>query len=685
MSNLTCPGCGSVYPLSAVSRLDQFKCAVCHTTIVVPIAGPAPSRAAQPSPPAPPSPPPAYAAPSPQHASPPVVHSAPRQRRPVREEAPKSSVNGALIGTGVAVLAAAVAATYVLARKSEPDKPAAPPPSVVAPVKPPEPVAAPKPDPMKSVAAWKALGADERADLTTKYLASLDRGDLSGLSTAYSFLKARDELEAGRKVGEMALRLNPSCDWAHMARGDVMILERIERCLADCPRAEQAETPSVKWLAKLAKERRPEKATWWVEPALAKEVDGVLEKVREDEKRLQDPFEWGVARWRMYQSRIEVMKEHPAISEVAGPYLLFVQVKAPLGTPIESVPEIEMTRAKRVLAAKKTLFTDLYDAFHESFGKSLGLTKYDKSNLDYGTLLKANVFADETTWNSYHQRLGFGPLEPGLRAWYDVNEPRFLTTFDGDAAISAERSTQIEQAQCRSALRQLLHFHTWDASRKEHGRELTWAECRTRPLWLEEGFVEFFASHSKDGGRRVWMQPNERRMEELWAWSQALAKKRWAGWTIDELLAVVDRDQMIDCARRRVVPKPVKQLTEQQVADLRRATAVMQPLFCGKAWSLVSYLWNQADTAGRPLYREQFRAFIGSSIKARQANVPGRGLVTQPLNAQDFRKAFELEQETRFRAFEKDWLAWEAAQLAKAQKPDWAETRDRAVGELTGK
>ena len=106
-------------------------------------------------------------------------------------------------------------------------------------------------------------------------------------------------------------------------------------------------------------------------------------------------------------------------------------------------------------------------------------------------------------------------------------------------------------------------------------------------------------------------------METLWAFSQALAKKRWAMWSLDELLSIVDKQQVADQAKRRVLAKPVKQLTEQQTADVALAIRALRPVFYAKAWSLVSFVWNQVDASGKPVYRDGFMRWPKHSEKRR--------------------------------------------------------------------
>jgi len=681
MSNLTCPGCGSVYPLAAVQTLDHFPCAVCHQTIIVPIAGPAPSRAAPPpapprqqpvqyaAPSAPPPVPPRPAAPQPQRAAPaPAQHHARPHHAPRRAE-PKPT-NWGLIGAGAAVLAAVVVGVVLLTDKKTPDAPQ----PAAAPLKPPEPAAAsaPKPDPMKDPEAWKALGASDRADRTVRYLGNLDRRDGGQLSAAFSFFKARGETEATRKVAEIELARDPSTGWAHQARGDVMILERIDRCLAECPRADEADTPAVQKLVLLRKTREPASGTWWADEALQKEIDGVLTAIRAEEAKLKDPYEWACAKWAIYQRRIEVMRDHAAITGTTGPYLIFVQVKAPAGTPIESVSAEELTRARRVLNQSREMFGAVYEGFQSALGGPLGIAPLDKKDLDEKTILKANVFADQATWELYHQRLGFLPWAQETRAYYDYEEPRFVATYDA----GSQAPPWHEHLQCCEAARQLLHFYTWDATRKSAGRELSWLDCRTRPIWLEVGFGEFFASHRKEGSRWSFMQPLDLRMSDLWVFGQVFQKKRWANWTLDELLTIVGERQIDDQARRRVVPKPVKQLTQQQIDEVNLAIDLMRPLFYARAWSLVDFLWNQTDSAGRPAYRERFCALLKQSLTAEQTSIAGRGLTTRVLGAADFRKALGVDSEEAYRALEREWYAWEAGRTTKGAQPSWTASRD---------
>jgi hypothetical protein len=583
-----------------------------------------------------------------------------------------------LIFAGVAVLAATVVVVMMLKGDDAAPAPSQP---TAAPSKPDATSAknAPaKPDPAKDPAVWRALPAAERADLTLKYLTALDRRDAKKLADAHAFLVPRGETDAAQRVVEFELARDPSSAWARAARGEVAVSEKIDACLAECVKAEEVESPGVRKIAAIKKARQPESGTWWADAAQQKEIDAALAQVRAEEKELSDPFNWAVAKWRAHRRRIDVMKDQPAIDDTSGPYLVFSQVKAPSGTPIESVPEPELTRAKRALRETKELYAALYEGFLEAFGKEFGLPRFDRSNTDDKTMLKANVFADGATLDKYRRHFGRPTSAKGPRAYYEPEEPRFITTFDAGGAGEADA----EQVQCHEATHQLLHLYTWDATRKASGKELSWSECRTRPIWLEEGFAEFFSAHRREGAKYVWMQPLESGMEEIWATSQAFAKKRWATWSLDEMLAVADMEQVEEQAARRVTGKVVRKPTEQQAADIAVAVRIMRPLFHAKSWSLVYFLWNHADETGKPLHRAAFARLVAGTLRATQTATAGQPAKTRVLSAADFRKALGLESEDRFRAFEKSWLAWETAFIGKAQRPEWAATRDRVMQTL---
>jgi hypothetical protein len=115
MSQLTCAGCGSVYPMTGVQALDTFTCSVCHRVIVVPIAGPSAARAAHATararpddlPPPIPAPPP-VPAPRRVPAPKPVPAPPPRPAPTVRERDGEPRRMKPIAGLGVAVTAAFV-------------------------------------------------------------------------------------------------------------------------------------------------------------------------------------------------------------------------------------------------------------------------------------------------------------------------------------------------------------------------------------------------------------------------------------------------------------------------------------------------------------------------------------------------------------------------------------------------
>ncbi len=682
MSNLTCPGCGSVYPLSAVSRFDVFKCAVCHETIVVPIAGPAPSRAA-PARAMRDVPPPAAAPPLRTAATPPRTNAPSRrtEHAPPSDAAPKHRVDWGIVVAAVAVCAAvAVGAVLLRGENAAPrqDTSALAPKSEAAP--PASASSAPRADPTKDPDAWRALSAAERADRTVKYFAALDRRNSGALVKAYEFFKARGETDAVRRVADMEIAQDPTTEWAHAARGDVDAGSRIDRCLAECARAEEIDSPGVRRLAALQKDRRPASGAWWAGEALAKDVDAAIAQVRAEEKALASPPEWAAAKWRSYRAAAVSTKGRPALDAVAGPYLVFVEMNAPAGTPVDGVSADEQARAKRVLAATESVLEACYDGFFAQFGDGLGLRRRDATSVDVDTVLKVDVLAASADMDALVKRLG-APPPIGGRALYEDDEPRFVVALASDDAAPHDA----DDALCRAAVRQILHAATWDLSRDARGAGPSWAECRTRPAWIDAGLAAFFASHERQGTKFAWMRPRDDAMRTIWATTAALKKKRWADWSLDEILAAADDAEVFDQAVRRVSPKTVNRPTAEQLVEMRLAVGAMVPLFEAKAWSLVRFLWDQCDASGKPSRRDAFLRFVKNGLNATGDADGGTASRKRALGAGAFRKAMGLAAEDAYRAFEKEWLAWEAALLERSRRPEWATARDRVLETLGAK
>ena len=653
--------------MAAVRSLPHFPCSVCHATIVVPSTGPAsvapvaPAAAARPSlrPPGAQTLPPAT----------PPRQAARRAAHPSKAKGP-SSVLLAVVGglAAVAVLAAFIA----LGGKDAP-APATPPKlDAAAPV-------APKPDPDKDPAAWKALPPLERVSRTKAYVAGLDRRSESALRKGYDFLLARDEKPASLQVAQLAIDADPGCAWAHGARGETEILGSISQCLAQCARAVEGDTPGVQKLAAFRRQRQQGDGPWWADAPLAAQVESLLAQIREEEKALESPFNQAVAKWTLYQRRIEVMRDHPAITGTTGPYLLFVQIKAPAGTAADKVSADELDRAKRVLRQNQALFAKFYEGFEETLGAWLGVARYESSALDEKTLLKANIFADEQTWRLYHKRL-YGTDAPGMlagvRAYYSTEEPRFIVTYDGG---DKETSLETDQVQCHEATHQFLHLCTWDVTRKATEREFPWLDCATRPPWLEEGFAEFFSAHRRDGGRCVWMQPLEGRMQESWVLSQVFAKKKWGDWTLEELISLSSTSEIPERALHKVAS--AKGGDAPGIAALAAPSLYTSSLY-GRSWSLVYFLWNASGPDGKPKWRDGFQKLMRQSLRVDLVPVTIQGPPRHVLTAADFRRALGLTDDAAFQAFEREWLASEARLLAKNKSSSWETHRDQLFAKL---
>lgn len=528
------------------------------------------------------------------------------------------------------------------------------------------------PDPDRDPAAWRALPAADRLARARKALDSIDRKSESALWWSYGFFKAREEADALRQVCLWEIEREPSTPWAREGLGHEDIREKVEKSVLECAMADEMDVPAIRALEAYRKKHEPSKGKWWADAATRTEIDGLLAELRKAEEELKDPYRHALAKWRIWQSRVEVMRDYPAVSEAVGPYLLFVQIQAPAGTPLDQVARAERQRAERVLRHNVELFGAFHDFWAKDIATALGVKVYGPSNADEKSLLKANIFADETTWVRYHAHRRLSSWIEGVRAYYESDEPRFIVSHDGSAR---EDPAYTDYVHCYAATLQLLHFHTWDRTREATGKEPPWADCARAPLWSSVGFAECVASHSREGKRFRWMEPLDRRLKEVWTYADAMARRKWSGIGLAELIEVPSRDALEEHAARRITKKDREDWTENDTAWVRWLTPHVARLFHARAWSFVHFLWFAKGPDGNPKYRDLYIAFLRRQLTVRYDYDPARRLVPRALGPDEFRRDFGIEDPARFREFEAEWTAFEAALIAARRRPAWDAAR----------
>jgi hypothetical protein len=309
--------------------------------------------------------------------------------------------------------------------------------------------------------------------------------------------------------------------------------------------------------------------------------------------------------------------------------------------------------------------TALYEGWMTHIAPLLDLTRYGPENSTKLTLMKINVFPDRDAFAEYNRKIGAGGMIGGLRAYYSNQEPRFICTYQGG---DDEDQHETDQVQCHEAIHQLVHFYTWDQTRKLTGKEMPFLECRTRALWSTEGFAEFFSSHTVEGGTRKWMQPLEGRMNELDVFAEVVRRKGWIPWRLEQILLPYNGHEL------NLTSESHGKLPE----DAGKAQMVFANQFYGKAWSLVHFLWY-AEEGGRPKWRDRLVTFMKREFIAEYEY----GTSVHRANATDFKKAFGLESSAAFDRFETEWLRHEDDLLRKHRKPEWEKERVRIL-ELIG-
>lgn len=692
MSRVTCPKCGASWPLEKVAGRSSFGCGRCHTRVVVPAAASAgaaaplevvqplqvmqpldvvePLHVEQPLPSVEPLPAAeprahAHAAPhghAPRHRAHGSHHQGAHHHGAHHHPAPtKSGVPPAVwVGAGVLVLGG-VAAFVVFGGDDRPGAHVAASSATKAPE-------AAKADPMKDAAAWKALPDAERAAMSARVVETTDARDDEALRRSADFLGQRGETAAIESLAKRALEGNAGSRWANETLGRVDVTSEVDACLSQCEMAEEHGDETYK---SLKAERAERKGRWWAAADDAKRVRDSVAAVRETDKMLGSPYGAAVAHWSRYQRSIEVMKDYPALHATTGPYIIFValNVGGPEVEKLDSKQRLERKatpeeyeRGAKILERNRKLFTEFYDGWMREMGPLLSLTRYGPENCDDRTLLKANVFTTAADFRRYNDKIEIG-VSGFVRAYYSPMEPRFITTYDGG---SDEPTIETDQVQCHEATHQLVHFYTWDLTRKDLGRDPDILECSWRPLWSGEGFAEFFSTHAVVDGKYVWMQPLDERMRQLWIFGEVVKEKGWLPWRLSEFFTMQHGGVL-----QRLAGSRSKTRDDEWIA-----TGVMANLFYAKAWSFVHFLWY-AEEGGKPKYRDRYVDYLRAEFHVKFRPARDGKLHADPVDGGDFMRIMGLSSEKALTAMEEEWTAYEAKLVAAHKKPAWDEERKK--------
>jgi hypothetical protein len=245
-------------------------------------------------------------------------------------------------------------------------------------------------------------------------------------------------------------------------------------------------------------------------------------------------------------------------------------------------------------------------------------------------------------------------------------EPRFVTTYDASGVKKgpdedSEDVDYVDHVQCHEATHQLVHFYTWDLTRKDIGRDPDWLHVFWRPLWSGEGFAEFCSAFTVKDGKRVWLQPLENRMQEMWAFNEIVKEKGWRPWRLSEFLQLVNGKALEKWAETRALKN------EDEVV----ATGVMSNLFYGEAWSFVYFLWY-AEENGKPKYRDRYIDYLKAEFHVKFGVDPKTGTVwPAPVDYHAFAHVMGLATDAQWDALDKEWKEFTAKLIAANRKPSW--------------
>ena len=693
MSTVRCPGCGGQFPLAAVAQYETFTCSKCGHVVEVPAAPPA--QRTSPARPAAKRTQPTGArsaqastgrragagrtakpasrrtAPPPEPEPEPRGRSRGKQRRTRSDDAPRNEKKALPVPmlAGGGLLVVAVIAFFMMKGGDE-----LPPATIVggSPVADGTGVAAGSGDPDKDPAAWTMLAANVRADRVNMMVARANTESDSVVQETATFLRDRKESEGLERLARLYVARTPTSEWANQVLGREEVSSKARRVLRKCELADDVQLESVVRLGRLIKKHAGDngKKKWWAEGDELKEVNALLAEVEAGEQELANSdAAFGRARWITYRRTVEVFKDHPTLSAHVGPYLIFVQIKSEKGTVIEDADPEAVATAQVILDRNIDLFKNLYEGWMTQIAPIFGFERYTEDSVDYSTILKANVFADSESYYEYIAQVG-GPRS--ARAYYSKQEPRFITTYEGDGEKGAdgegESQESTNQVQCHEATHQLVHFYTWDTTRKIIGRPPRWLDSLTRPLWSTEGFAEFFSSHTEENGKYTWMVPLEDRMKQLWVFSEVIEKKGWTPWALKDIWSLRHGGQLSGLAQARAIDPN----------DAGASGMVMSNQFYAEAWSWVYFLWN-VEEGGKLKYRDKLIAYFKLEFELDFGQRDGKKRTSPRLMQEnDFRGVFGLiEAPKKEQALYDEWKVFEKALVEKHRNPKWNKERER--------
>lgn len=658
MQQITCPHCGAGYDPAVVAQYSQFTCGACHQVVHLapPVAEPlqeaeAPAR-------------PRGAARRGRPAA--AAASGRRTRRGVSEDTgeddegptPGGIPRPALIAGGCVVIGAAVVAFALTRGGSEPQDVVATGTDAVE-----------EPGQRSLREEWAELSSTEREARAAALESGADLAQPEEFRRTHALLVSVGEEARARRLAERYVEKFPAEDWAHEALGHVNLSVRVDDCLRRCRKADEMESPAAVELKQLKESSAPPKGGWWADAATVERVDGLIAQVEKEDAQLASPYSQGVARWVQYVRRMPVAGNYHFVQQAVGPSIVFVGIEADPGVLRADVPAEKEEAARASLQAHAELMKAFYEGWMENMGPVLGLTRYGEDNVDDEAFQKVYVFPNKASFEKYHEVIE-QKRAGGFPAHYQAVGTHFLNTYqgarDGDTPEGETDWKATRTLVAHEAVHQIVHFYTWDLTRKARGEAPSWEACDHRRLWSKEGFAEFFSGHMEAGGGWIWMQPIDRRMAEIAAYQELVTERGWQPWRLKEILVPRTFDEVATQASYRGKPE-----------EAAAAQGAFLGLFYARAWSLHYFMWNAMEN-GRPKWRDAFIRTMKNEFVVQYEKDPRDGIERpQRMSSKDFQRSMGIIDSGAFDRFEAEWNAFEKDLLAKHRNADWEKVRKK--------
>jgi DNA-directed RNA polymerase subunit RPC12/RpoP len=512
-------------------------------------------------------------------------------------------------------------------------------------LEPPKPVAPPvavKPRDPTIHDDFLAVGESEQRDSLVNRLVAAG-SDIAQLESIHKWVTDpkvsgnKEARAAATRAIDAALKADPNCEWARVARGDKQLRTMLQDCRDSCTKSFQMQDQDEKDLLARLKEidERP-----WADAVEYRKYEDMIARIRAREARMAaDP------RVAEAEKKAGWVRENPIFKGVeltrifADPYVIFQEVKKQdvrdterkyndkLGA-MEEVPKDGTSNPSKVAQnevwAKKgklfaerdgIIFVELNRRFRELFAERYKLPELSKAG-EKGRILTGLVMWNRKSFDTLLAEAGM-PVSGGIRAFYSPPQQKIFH-YIGDESLQARDEIKCEGGYVQKLSDQVTFHEGTHQLQHEYsaiyrGTPLVDNDTKVddrKAMWFEEGIAEFM------GATEVEETKTEYLKDVTWRHNRILLERikeardsrdSTEKWTIKEFLKPNHNGELSTVG--------------QKLSD----DGNMPSHFYCRVWGFVHFLWYYDNGKYRPKFYDYLELVMkGTQSSEKFAKLMGR-------------------------------------------------------------